>query len=347
MVYYNNYNNFNQYDYNMQMMQMRNTEKHKIKSAATKLGIIMIAYILLATVFQYVFYFVSYAFLNHRISLNMDTVINYLRSNQDIVNSAVFNYGANIFIVGFSLLVTLLIAECLLDADVGNIISFKNKPVKTAFTWFPVCMIVNMVFSTIINVVTLIFGNAGFTIPQSDFSVTNTDFTSTLVQFLYIVVIGPVAEELIYRGVVLSILKPYGKWAAVIISALFFGLMHGNIPQAVPAFCGAVMYGLVAVHYNSIVPTIIIHMLNNGLTMYTDFADAFHWSTVPYYAVVIGIIFIGFYIMLTRLKELKIGQEVTALTTGQKVSAVIFSPAIIIYLLMLVYRIIRFIVSAN
>ncbi|MGN1113746.1 MAG: lysostaphin resistance A-like protein [Oscillospiraceae bacterium] len=347
MVYYNNYNNFNQYDYNMQMMQMRRNEKYKIRTAATKLGIIMIAYILLSTIFQYIFYFVSYAYLNHHISLNMNTIISYLRSNQDIVNSAAFNYSANIFIVGFSLLITLLIATSLLDVEIGNMISFKNKPVKTALTWFPVCMIVNMIFSTLINIVTLIFGSAGFTIPQSDFSVTNTDTASIILQFLYIVILGPIAEELIYRGVILSILKPYGKWAAVIISALFFGLMHGNIPQAVPAFCGAIVYGLIAVRFNSIIPTIIIHMLNNGLTMYTDFASALHWPEAPYYAVIIGIILIGFYIMLTRMKELKISQQVTALTTGQKVSTIIFSPAIIIYLLMLLYRIVKFIVSAN
>ncbi len=86
--------------------------------------------------------------------------------------------------------------------------------------------------------------------------------STTLSMFLYAGIIGPVVEELVFRGFVLRSLDKYGKNLAIVISAALFGIMHGNIPQAVFAFLTGLVFGYVASRY-SIVWCIVLHILNN------------------------------------------------------------------------------------
>lgn len=41
---------------------------------------------------------------------------------------------------------------------------------------------------------------------------------------------------MLFRGYFLRLLRPYGTWFAVIVTAILFALMHGNILQIPFAF---------------------------------------------------------------------------------------------------------------
>ena len=85
---------------------------------------------------------------------------------------------------------------------------------------------------------------------------------SSFSMYLYACFLGPIAEELLFRGLVLRTLKPWGKQAAIIISAVIFGIFHGNIVQIPFAFAVGVVLGYVAVEY-SITWAIVLHIINN------------------------------------------------------------------------------------
>ena len=57
----------------------------------------------------------------------------------------------------------------------------------------------------------------------------STDIVSALIMFLLIVVVAPIAEEFLVRGIIYDALKPYGCGMAIIISSILFGLMHGRL----------------------------------------------------------------------------------------------------------------------
>lgn len=70
-------------------------------------------------------------------------------------------------------------------------------------------------------------------------------------------------EELLFRGTILSALKPYGKGMAIIVSSLLFGLMHMNAAQLLYATAAGLVLGLVYVKTNSLLLCILIHFSNN------------------------------------------------------------------------------------
>ena len=82
--------------------------------------------------------------------------------------------------------------------------------------------------------------------------------------FLYACILAPVAEEILFRGLVLRSLMPYGKRFAILCSALTFGLFHGNLIQTPFAFVVGLVLGYVASEY-SIGWAMLLHMINNML----------------------------------------------------------------------------------
>lgn len=82
----------------------------------------------------------------------------------------------------------------------------------------------------------------------------------------YICLAGPVLEELVYRGVVLPRLQPYGARLAILLSALCFGLMHHDLYQGLSAFWCGLVYGYAALHYGLGV-SVALHIAGNSLAM--------------------------------------------------------------------------------
>ena len=347
---YNNYsNNFNyQNDYYYQLKAAKKRERKALSRNVTKLAVLLLAYNILSSVFLSVYYYMVYAYFNHEITLDYNRVMVYLSGQQELINSSLFSMLGNLFVVFFSLVITMLIAVCAMNIDLTELLSPRKGQIKQGAKWFPVCMTVNLFVSVLVSIFTLVMEEAGVTVPDVDFSVTQNNWLTVTTQVAYVIIIGPIAEELIYRGLILTLLKPFGKWMAVFFSALIFGLMHGNIPQAVPAFAGAIIYGLVAIHCNSIIPTILIHIANNALASYSDFADIFSWPEEIYSVCMIAVVLAGIYIFMTNYYKLKITDEVRgALSSGGKYMAVIFNPAMIIYFLMNLITFISWFVMEN
>lgn len=81
---------------------------------------------------------------------------------------------------------------------------------------------------------------------------------------LYAVIIAPISEELIFRGVTMHYAKktmPF--WIANIFQAFLFGAFHGNMVQGVYAFVVGLFCGYVCYRGGSIYLSILFHMLFN------------------------------------------------------------------------------------
>lgn len=81
------------------------------------------------------------------------------------------------------------------------------------------------------------------------------------------VIAAPVCEEIIFRGAILGhLLRTWQRpWAAVGVSALVFGAIHGNPAQMFFAFLIGLVLGWVYLRTGSLVPGIVMHFVNNAL----------------------------------------------------------------------------------
>lgn len=80
--------------------------------------------------------------------------------------------------------------------------------------------------------------------------------------FLYVVILGPLIEEIIYRGYLLQSLRTYSKQAALIISTLAFAFMHGNIEQSLSVLGLSFFLNYVGIFY-SWKAAFLLHFVNN------------------------------------------------------------------------------------
>lgn len=85
--------------------------------------------------------------------------------------------------------------------------------------------------------------------------------------FLAIVFIGPIVEELLYRGAGIGLLAAWGTPAAVGVTALMFGLGHGLL-LSFPAFLWfGIVTGWLRVRTDSLYPPMLTHCVFNGFGM--------------------------------------------------------------------------------
>ena len=87
---------------------------------------------------------------------------------------------------------------------------------------------------------------------------------SILISMITVGIIGPIAEEFLFRGVIYNTLnkKISIKWT-IIIQAILFGVFHGNLVQGTYATLLGLIFGYVTYKTKSLWPAIIMHMANN------------------------------------------------------------------------------------
>ncbi len=82
--------------------------------------------------------------------------------------------------------------------------------------------------------------------------------------FLAAVIAAPILEEIFFRGIILEgLLKNYSPQKSIIWSSVIFGISHLNPWQALPTMFAGVFIGWIYWKSNSLIPGILIHLLNN------------------------------------------------------------------------------------
>lgn len=87
------------------------------------------------------------------------------------------------------------------------------------------------------------------------------------VTVLSVCIFAPIFEEWLCRGIVLrSLLRVCKPWLAIVISALFFALIHGNLWQGINAFIIGCAMGFIYYRTGSLKLTILMHFVNNSFS---------------------------------------------------------------------------------
>lgn len=91
--------------------------------------------------------------------------------------------------------------------------------------------------------------------------------------YLILGILAPITEEIVFRGALLRVLlETLGhqkRWIAIVISALIFAVIHGNVAQGTHAFIGGIALGWLYMRTRSVLPGIVLHWVNNSIAYIT------------------------------------------------------------------------------
>ena len=86
---------------------------------------------------------------------------------------------------------------------------------------------------------------------------------------LAIVVIAPIGEELLFRGFLQQILEQ--NWnditRSILVTALVFAVIHMNVYWFIQIYFLGILLGFLAWKTKSVIPSLILHSVNNGLAL--------------------------------------------------------------------------------
>lgn len=353
MYGYNNFNNgFQQNDqqYDFVFEQAKKGQKKALWKNALKLGILLICYNIFLSLFSYVYQYFYYFLKTQKFTLSLDTIREYITDNLESISITEYNMFGNAFVTLLSLVSILIVARLFCKVSIGGLFKCDAKGIRLGVKAFPFSLLLNFVFSVIISVITAYFAQAGVVIPEANFDMDRPTFTAGFSMFLYMVILAPIIEEVVYRGFVMKFISPYGKRAAIFVSAFIFGFMHGNLSQFVTAFAVGIVFAAVAVHTNSILPTVIMHMLNNGINFISLCAEGYDSEVcnVIYSILFVGVLLLGVMeVFLFRKIIKKKTLEPSLLTYKETYKTIFLNPAILIYLAMLLVEFVYQIIEAN
>jgi membrane protease YdiL (CAAX protease family) len=174
-------------------------------------------------------------------------------------------------------------------------------------------------------VLVLVLQAMGLSLPSGVVPSLEFDPMSTL----FIVIIGPICEEIMFRGAILRALQPYGENFAIVISALLFGLIHGYLFQATNAFFAGLIFAYCALHF-SIKWAMLLHIISNGLVAVSTYATAFGFTGSMLVLAIRGIFLVAgivaFILLFKKLRQQRAEGKAPELSHPTETGAVLARP---------------------
>lgn len=167
-------------------------------------------------------------------------------------------------------------------------LNFKNKSIFDSFRIKPISF--NIVINSIIFSVGIIILFDALDrvmyqiVPTPDYiidlgKIMQPESTLGLIfLFLAVVVMAPIGEEIVFRGFLQKFLEEYWKdiTRAVLITSLFFAMIHFNPYWTIQIYLLGVILGFLSWKTKSVIPSIILHSINNGMAFISTVSDEYN-----------------------------------------------------------------------
>ncbi len=309
-------------------------EKHEIRVISFSMGCAIVAYLIIQTI--------------------ASVVIDLAGWSEFYTDSTTFQYAFNIVFVSFLSVFVPFGIVALFNKN-----RYERPAVPTekvgfvkGFCWIcfgmACCVLANIIVSYIAAVIQKIVGHELY----SGIDIKPDSVSAVIMEFLGIAIIPAICEELAMRSFSLQLLAKYGKGFGVFAVSLVFGLLHGNIVQFIFAFLVGAVLGFVTVKTNNIVPAILIHAFNNGMSAVQSAVQYFfNEKSADVASIFIYILWLvlgalsGIYLLLKKEFAKSKHKGKSVLTIGQKFSAFLFPWMIIPFIGLIGITIVNFFVK--
>jgi len=188
------------------------------------------------------------------------------------------------------MVISVVISYCLLNnifpketsAESTKELGTEPNPEKPSFTvltflhYFMLFQAAQWIGGIINYPIMTLFTKLGLNLSFSEEAARGGSLTNAPMLF-YTILVAPLMEELVFRGVFYHRFRSYGKYFAAFCTAFFFALMHSNFLQFAPAFSMGIIlffirdrYGLpysILLHFSNNLLAIVVNNLSQGSTL--------------------------------------------------------------------------------
>ena len=140
----------------------------------------------------------------------------------------------------------------------------KSLTIKKFLLYFCITIALMWIGNLMGNMITIILGHL------MSHKITNPvqhaiNNSSIYINFLVICILAPIFEEIFFRKLLIDRTIRYGATLSIILSAILFGLFHGNLSQFFYAFFLGGFFAYVYIKTGKIIYTISLHSMINIL----------------------------------------------------------------------------------
>ena len=147
-------------------------------------------------------------------------------------------------------------------------LQFNFLPIKYAIiqgikgwlTIVPFVLLISLIMNSLID-------NQNGSNPLLEIVLNNNNYLSFFLLFVTTTLLAPLFEEIIFRGILLPTLsRDFGVISGIIVSAFIFALAHLSLGEMPPLFVLGIGLGITRIASGSLLSSVIMHSLWNGLT---------------------------------------------------------------------------------
>lgn len=197
----------------------------------------------------------------------MDIALGEVRADE-ILKNVDFNYLFNGFysLVLFSL--PFVLVARMMKTPLNNIVPFGkckfSKALSVTMLGFGVIAVSQYASAYVGGILESILGSEIVDISPD----LGTGIVSFVINIICIGLIPAIMEEFAFRGVILGITRKYtGDGLAIIINAVLFSMLHGNLYQIPFTLALGFFLSYITVYTGNLVPAMVIHGINNSLSV--------------------------------------------------------------------------------
>jgi len=144
-----------------------------------------------------------------------------------------------------------------------NFLSIKDAIIQGINGWLtivPFVLLVSLIMNSLID-------NQNGSNPLLEIVLNNTNYLSFFLLLITTTLLAPLFEEIIFRGILLPTLsRDFGIILGIIVSSFIFALAHLSLAEMPPLFVLGIGLGITRIASGSLLSSVIMHSLWNGLT---------------------------------------------------------------------------------
>lgn len=189
---------------------------------------------------------------------DISSLITMIESGSIAINFAFYSISR---LIGLGLIYILLRRRKVSLKEFG----FRKFSPKVAFISLAIALVVMIVGTLIVfAIVSALYPQVDLEQSQDVVFKNAVNIPQIVMAFLALVVIAPVAEESIFRGLLLpAFAKKIGFVAAAIVTSIMFGAVHGQLNVAIVTFVLGLILAWMYKRTDSLWPAIMLHSFKN------------------------------------------------------------------------------------